>query len=68
MIALGLTYIEEPESFYDLRTLTVDLEQHSHGDLVDLILQMVDRYPQTLGVLGVEGFDEEEDEDVDRRR
>jgi uncharacterized Zn finger protein len=64
VIALGLTYIEEPESFYDLRTLTADLEQHSHADLVTLILRLVSRYPQTLGMLGVEGFDDEEDEDV----
>jgi uncharacterized Zn finger protein len=64
VIALGLTYIEESESFYDLQTLTADLEQYSHADLVNLILQMVGRYPQTLGILGVQGFDDEEDEDV----
>ena len=64
VIALGLTYIEEPQSFYDLRTLTAQLEQYSHGELVELILQIGTRYPQTLGMLGVEGFDDEEDEDV----
>jgi hypothetical protein len=63
-IALGLTYIEEPESFYDLRTLTPQLEQYSHGELVGLILQIGTRYPETLGMLGVEGFDDEEEEDV----
>jgi hypothetical protein len=64
VIALGLTYIEEPQSFYDLRTLTARLEQYSHDELVDLVVRMGTRYPQTLGMLGVEGFDEEEDEDV----
>jgi hypothetical protein len=39
------------------------LQQHPHGELVDLIMQMCIRYPQTLGILGVEGFDDEEDED-----
>ena len=63
-IALGLTYIEEPQSFYDLRILTAQLQQYSHGELVDLILHICARYPQTLGMLGVEGFDDEEDEDV----
>jgi hypothetical protein len=63
-IALGLTYIEEPQSFYDLRTLMAQLQQYPHGELVDLILQMCIRYPQTLGILGVDGFDDEEDEDV----
>jgi hypothetical protein len=64
VIALGLTYIEEPQSFYDLGTLTAQLEQYSHGELVDLIVRMGTRYPETLGMLGVEGFDGEEDEDV----
>jgi hypothetical protein len=64
VIALGLTYIEEPQSFYDLHTLTAQLEQYSHGELVHLIIQMATRYPQTLGMLGVEGYEEEEEEDV----
>jgi hypothetical protein len=63
-IALGLTYIEEPQSFYDLCTLKAQLEQYSHGELIELILQMGARYPETLGMLGVEGFADEEDEDV----
>jgi hypothetical protein len=64
VIALGLTYIEEPQSFYDLRTLMAQLEQYSHGELVGLIIKMGTRYPQTLGMLGVEGFADEDDEDV----
>jgi uncharacterized Zn finger protein len=64
VIALGLTYIEEAQSFYDLRTLTAQLEQYSHAELVNLMIQMASRYPQTLAMLGVEGFDDEEDEDV----
>jgi uncharacterized Zn finger protein len=63
-IALGLTYIEEPQSFYDVRTLMAQLEQCSHGELVELIIQMGTRYPETLGMLGVGGFDDEEDEEV----
>jgi uncharacterized Zn finger protein len=63
-IALGLTYIEEPQSFYDLRTLTAQLEQYSHGELIELILRMGARYPETLGMLGVEGFADEDNEDV----
>ena len=64
VIALGLTYIEEPQSFYDLRTLTAQLERSSHSELVTLIIRIGTRYPQTLGMLGVEGFDDEEDEEV----
>jgi hypothetical protein len=64
VIALGLTYIEEPQSFYDLCTLTAQLEQYTHGELVKLIIHMATQYPQTLGLLGVEGFADEEDEEV----
>ena len=64
VIALGLTYIEEPQTFYDFRTLTAQLEQYSHAELVDLTIRMASRYPQILAMLGVEGFEDEEDEDV----
>ncbi len=64
VVALGLTYLEEPESFYDLRTLTAQLEQYSATELISLIMQLTTRYPQVLGMFGVEGFtDEEADED-----
>ena len=63
VIALGLTYLEEPETFYDLRTLTARLEQHRQSDLIALILQMAVSYPEILGMLGVEGFQDEDDQD-----
>ncbi|MGH8056033.1 MAG: SWIM zinc finger family protein, partial [Candidatus Entotheonellia bacterium] len=62
-VALGLTYLEEPESFYDLRTLTAQLEQRSPEELIDLIVQIATRHPQVLGMLGVAGFAEEEEDD-----
>jgi hypothetical protein len=60
-----LTYLEEPETFYDLRALTARLEQYRQGDLIALILQMAARYPQILESLGVEGFQDEEEENED---
>jgi hypothetical protein len=63
-IALGLTYIEEPQSFYDLRTLATQLERSSPGELVALILRIGTRHPQTLSMLGVEGFADEEDDEL----
>jgi uncharacterized Zn finger protein len=64
-VALGLTYLEEPQTFYDLQTLTAALEQSPREQLISLIVQMATRHPQILGVLGVEGFTEEEEEDED---
>src|SRR6266511_5107437 len=65
VIALGLTYIEEPQSFYDLCTLTAQLEGCQPSELIQLIVQMATRYPQILGMLGVESFAEEEDDEDD---
>jgi uncharacterized Zn finger protein len=63
VVALGLTYLEEPHTFYDLRTLTSELEQLPPHKLISLIVQIATRHPQVLSVLGVEGFAPEEDED-----
>jgi hypothetical protein len=63
VIALGLTYIEEPQSFYDLCTLTAQLEECRPSELIQLIVRMATRHPQILGMLGVEGFADEEDEE-----
>ncbi|MBI3328757.1 MAG: hypothetical protein HYZ81_18895 [Nitrospinae bacterium] len=65
-VALGLTYVEEPNSFYDLRSLATHLEQRSPTELSALIVQIATRYPQVLGILGVDGFtDEDDDEEED---
>jgi len=64
-VALGLTYLEEPESFYDLHTLTAQLEQSPPGELINLIVQIATRYPQVLGMFGVEGFSDEGGEEGD---
>lgn len=64
-VALGLTYLEEPDSFYDLRSLATQLEQRPPAELSVLIIQIATRYPQVLGMLGVEGFADEEEEDDD---
>src|SRR5919198_799285 len=65
VIALGLTYIEEPQSFYDLCTLIAQLEGYRSSDLIQLIIRMATRYPQLLGMLGVEGFAEEGEDEED---
>jgi uncharacterized Zn finger protein len=63
VVALGLTYLEEPHTFYDLQTLTAELEQFPPHKLISLIVQIATRHPQILSMLGVEGFPQEEDED-----
>ncbi|OGG45941.1 MAG: hypothetical protein A3F84_20600 [Candidatus Handelsmanbacteria bacterium RIFCSPLOWO2_12_FULL_64_10] len=58
-VAVGRTWLEEPETFFDLKTLMAELEGRSKEALIDLIREMAEAYPAALGVLGVEGFEEE---------
>ncbi len=58
-VAVGRTWLEEPETFFDLRTLIAKLEGRSKEDLIDLIRQMAESYPAVLSVLGVEEFEED---------
>lgn len=45
IVALLLTYLHEPESFEGRPTLDTSLQDRSKDDLIDLIKQMVERYP-----------------------
>ena len=60
-VALGRTWLEEPDSFFDLTTLEVTLQQCSKAELLSLIQQIAESHPAALSVLGVEGFEEEEE-------
>ena len=60
-VALGRTWLEAPETFFDLRTRIAELEGRSKEDLIDLILQMAESCPAVLSILGVEGFEEDEE-------
>ena len=64
-VALGRTWIEAPESFFDLKTLDTRLEGYSKADFISLIRQMAESCPVVLGVLGIEGFEEEEEDEFD---
>ena len=51
-----------PKIAYCATTLRIaELEGRSKEDLIDLILQMVESCPAVLSVLGVEGFEEDEE-------
>ncbi len=58
-VAVGKTWLEEPESFFDLKTLMAELEGRSKEELIDLIREMAESCPAVLSVLGVEGFEGE---------
>ncbi len=62
-VALGLTWIEDPESFFNINQLMDGLRGNSKDYLLDMIVQIVTTYPYTLSVFGIEGFEEEEDWD-----
>jgi uncharacterized Zn finger protein len=45
VVALLLTWLDRPESFRDSADLEIDLEERSKSELIALIYQMVQRYP-----------------------
>lgn len=63
--ALRITYHEVPDSFLIVDELLNELKKKKKSELLDIIHEMIVTEPQMLSVLGIEGFemDEEEDED-----
>lgn len=60
--ALALTYQQAPESFADVEKLLRDLKQKSKEELLELLRQMILIAPACLGALGLEGFEETDEE------
>lgn len=63
--ALHETWDVSPDSFFDLDAWLKDLSKQSKAELIEAIDRIVKEYPETLGVLGVEGFEEVEGEGED---
>ncbi|MBI4422296.1 MAG: SWIM zinc finger family protein [Elusimicrobia bacterium] len=61
--ALAETVLKKPESFIDVDKLMGDLGKKPAKDLLRLMRDMIAASPETLQALGVEGFEEESDED-----
>ena len=60
--ALRATWKINPHSFFDLEHFLKELETRPKPSLVTAIAQIVMTSPETLGFLGVKGFELEEDE------
>lgn len=58
--ALGITWIREPETFFDIESVSEILNKKSKKELVNLMLAIIVKHPDCLSLLGVEGFEEEE--------
>lgn len=61
--ALRETYKRRPRSFCDVPALTKKLAKKSREELLATIEAMVLRAPAALGVLGVKGFEEPDEDD-----
>ncbi len=61
--ALKATWEKNPGSFLDLQALLNDLSTKSSDELAELIGQMAMLAPETLSLCGVEGFDDEDNEE-----
>ena len=60
--ALRATWRLNPRSFLDLEGWLAEFETQHKSSLVAAITQIVMAWPEALGVLGVEGFEPEQDE------
>lgn len=60
--ALRETWRVNPQSFFDLERFVKELERRPTSELVSAIVQIVTAWPGALGILGVKGFELEEDE------
>lgn len=62
--ALLLTYQEAPKSFVDVEELLSDLKQKTKEELLELLRQMILIAPACLQALGLEGFEETDEEEA----
>jgi hypothetical protein len=61
--ALRATWEANPQSFFDLDEWLERLAKQSKADLIESIGQMVVQSPELLGLFGVAGFEEDDEED-----
>jgi hypothetical protein len=55
--ALVRTWLDHPETFFELNDFLDELDDHSKADLLTMLRRLVGRYPgSSLEVLGKEGF------------
>lgn len=59
--AIGVTWIHEPATFFNIESLPEMLAEKSKSEVTEIILRMVQLYPGCLTVLGVEGFEDEDE-------
>lgn len=60
--ALRETWDVNPKSFFDVDAWLKDLAKQPKEELIEAISRIVKEYPEALGVLGVNGFEEVEEE------
>ena len=63
--ALRATWEMNPESFFDVAAFLRGLDTREKAELIETIGTIVVAFPQTLGLFGIAGFDETDDDDGD---
>jgi len=62
-VALGLTWIKEPQSFLNVEDLLKSLKSKTKAELIDIIRQMVVKSQNVLSVFGIKEFEDYNDEE-----
>jgi hypothetical protein len=60
-----MTWAVNPNSFFDVEVFLRRLEARGKPELIETIGNIVAAFPQTLGLFGVAGFDETDDDGDD---
>ena len=63
--ALGITWVQDPETFFNMESLPEMLKKKSRKELEELIMQIIYKRTECLTLLGIEGFAEDKKYDND---
>ncbi len=63
--ALGITWVQDPETLFNMESLPEMLKKKSRKELEELIMQIIYKRTECLTLLGIEGFAEDKKYDND---
>jgi len=62
-LALAETYEIVPETFIDIKDVLKEIQHKKKPELLEIIKKMIQCAPESLAVLGIEGFESNEEEE-----
>ena len=63
-LALAETHRIAPGTFIDIKNVLKEIQRETKPELLEIIKKMIQRAPESLSALGIEGFDSNEEEEL----